>query len=379
MQDIPPQASVGDPATRSQNRIRFTGSGSEFFRIWVVNLLLTLVTLTLYWPFARARRLTYFHNHTEVHGDALGFHGDPWKMFKGHLVLLVVGGTYAGLLYLWPSYEWIGLVLMALAWPALWRASLGFRMRNTSWRGVRFDFEGSLAQSYKVLLPFFLPAIGLSMVPFFIKSDPEAVKWVGWVSLTLSGLFFLFFPWLLARMYRYQHGGFRFAQERSVLNLETPSLYWLFFSFFLLFFALILVLMGLGFWLVRHLAWSPAVAIPVLVGVGYFVSFIVIYSLAAVKIQNRLWSNTASTHIRMNSDLSFWRYLGLTTMNWVLIVLTLGFYWPFAAVRAARMRLQAVTVEIEGDVGSWVSQVTPGSRGVLGDASGDYFGLDLGI
>ena len=38
----------------------FTGSGSEYFRIWIINLLLTLATAGLYLPWAKARRLRYF-------------------------------------------------------------------------------------------------------------------------------------------------------------------------------------------------------------------------------------------------------------------------------------------------------------------------------
>eukprot|EP01031_Cornospumella_fuschlensis_P012127 gene12127-14827_t len=34
-------------------RIEFTGSGSEYFRIWVVNLLLLLVTVGIYYPWAK--------------------------------------------------------------------------------------------------------------------------------------------------------------------------------------------------------------------------------------------------------------------------------------------------------------------------------------
>ena len=368
-----------EPLPRIQSRIRFTGSGSEFFRIWSVNLLLTLLTLTLYWPFARARRLKYFHEHTEVHGDALGFHGDPWKMFKGHLVLLVVGGAYAACLYLMPSYEWLGLVLMALVWPLLWRASLGFRMRNSSWRGVRFDFEGALSQAYMVFVPLFLPGIALNLLPLWIQNEPDSVKLLGQWTLWISGLFMLFFPWLLAKVYRFQHNGYRFAQERTTLQLETPMLYWLFLSLLLLFIVLAAVLMGVGFVMTKQLGWSPATVVPVLGGVGYFLSFIVIYSLAVVKIQNRLWSHTASAHVHLSSDLSFWRFVGWSALNWLLIVLTLGLYWPFAVVRMARLRLEAITVNIEGDIGTWVSEVQPGSSGVLADASGDYFGMDLGL
>ena len=379
MQDPAPAAIAGLAKPHHQSRVRFTGSGSEFFRIWAVNLLLTLVTLTLYWPFARARRLRYFHQHTEVLGDPLGFHGDPWKMFRGHLILLLVGGTYAATLHLWPAYEWLGLVLMALVWPALWRASLGFRMRNTSWRGVRFGFEGSLSQAYKAFVPLFIPGIALNLLPLWVQNEPDAVQLMGQWSLGIAGVFALLFPWLLAKVYRFQHNGYCFAQERSRLQLETPMLYWLLLSFVLLFIVLVAALTGLGAFLIKVLAWNPQIVIPVLGLLGYFFSFIVIYSLAVVKTQNWLWSHTASAHVRLNSDLSFWRFMGWSALNWLLIVVTLGLYWPFAAVRMARMRLEAITVDIEGDIGGWVSQVKPGSSGLLADATGDYFGMDMGL
>ncbi|MFX5918539.1 DUF898 family protein, partial [Acinetobacter baumannii] len=46
----------------------FTGSGGEYFRIWAVNWLLTMVTLGIYSPWAKVRRLKYFHQHTLLAG-----------------------------------------------------------------------------------------------------------------------------------------------------------------------------------------------------------------------------------------------------------------------------------------------------------------------
>ena len=57
--------------------IEFTASGSEYFRIWIVNLLLIVVTLGIYLPWAKVRKLKYFYSNTWVGGDALDFHGEP--------------------------------------------------------------------------------------------------------------------------------------------------------------------------------------------------------------------------------------------------------------------------------------------------------------
>ncbi|HEX5738162.1 MAG TPA: DUF898 family protein, partial [Hydrogenophaga sp.] len=217
--------------TRSLD-VRFTGSGSEYFRIWIVNLLLTLVTLTLYWPFARARRMAYFQNNTLVGGDPLGFHADPWKMFRGYMVMLVLGIGYWAVTNFAPSLSWLPfLVLMAL-WPALWRASLQFRLRNTSWRGVRFAFEGDLKSAYLAMLPIFLPglAVVLLIPPMDADAqlDPGEAQYVGMVFGIVTLATIVLLPWLLTRVKRYQHGGYAFAQERTALNVGAGSFYLLF-------------------------------------------------------------------------------------------------------------------------------------------------------
>lgn len=133
----PPNA---EPATRVLE-IRFTGSGSEYFRIWAINLLLILLSCGLYLPFAKIRRIRYLYANTLIDGEALAFHGDAGKMFRG-------------------------FVLLCAVWPALWRASMQFRLGNTSWRGLRFGFEGSLVGAYLAYLPVYIPAVVLTaLVP----------------------------------------------------------------------------------------------------------------------------------------------------------------------------------------------------------------------
>lgn len=184
---------TGAAAPRVQTlSIRFTGSGSEYFRIWIVNLLLTLVTFSLYWPFARARRIAYFQNNTLVGDDPLGFHGDPWKMFRGYLVVLLMGITYGALSNTVPSIAALLLIAFALVWPALWRASLQFRLRNTSWRGVRMAFVGDLKGAYVALLPFFLPALALVLFMPELAEDEKPTPTQARQMFTVLGLVALF-------------------------------------------------------------------------------------------------------------------------------------------------------------------------------------------
>jgi uncharacterized membrane protein YjgN (DUF898 family) len=72
--------------------------------------------------------------------------------------------------------------------------------------------------------------------------------------------------------------------------------------------------------------------------------------------------------------------LGLLTLkNLLLVLVTLGFYWPFAAVATARMRLQAVSLELDADPALWQAGQTSGQNDATGDAAGDFFGIDMGL
>src|ERR1700739_359859 len=67
---------------------RFHGSGGESFRIWIVNLLLTIVTLGIYSAWAKVRRQQYFYRNTELAGSSFEYHGQPLSILKGRIVAI---------------------------------------------------------------------------------------------------------------------------------------------------------------------------------------------------------------------------------------------------------------------------------------------------
>ena len=68
--------------------MHFTGSGAGYFGIWIVNLLLTIVTLGIYSAWAKVRRLQYFYRHTELAGSSFDFHGSPARILIGRVIAL---------------------------------------------------------------------------------------------------------------------------------------------------------------------------------------------------------------------------------------------------------------------------------------------------
>jgi uncharacterized membrane protein YjgN (DUF898 family) len=60
-------------------------------------------------------------------------------------------------------------------------------------------------------------------------------------------------------------------------------------------------------------------------------------------------------------------------------VLTLGLYWPFAAVAMQRIRIEAVTLLLSVDPQRLVERAGAAEGEAAGDAAGDLFGMDIGL
>lgn len=371
-------------------KIRFTGSGSEYFRIWIVNLLLMLLTLGVYYPWAKVRRLRYFHGNTLVDGAPLDFHGKPIKMLKGYLLVGLLFALYSAAGKFSAVAGLIAFVIVMALWPALLKSSMQFRLANTSWRGMRFRFQGSLPDVYRAVLPMFVPSLAILAALAAVDNPDKPPAWY----LSVVGLVFLVtvavLPWLLWNLKQYQHNNYALASLTTQFKASLGSFYMVFlktFGVMLLAVALAAVLVAVFIFggkasglLAGRAGAAAAIFAGVLGGVaGVFAMLIVVRPYLTSRFQNLIWTRTGNASMRFLSDLSFRRLLGLTLKNWLLVILTLGLYWPFAAVALARMRLEAVTVKTRVSPDTLVNQMKGAEGEAAGDAAGDLFGLDIGF
>jgi len=372
-------------------RIVFTGSGSEYFRIWIVNLLLMLLTLGLYYPWAKVRRLRYFHGNTLVGGEPLDFHGDPKKMLKGFLMVALLLMAYSVAGKFSATAGFLAFLIVMAIWPALFKSSMQFRLANTSWRGLRFGFKGSLPDVYRAMLPIFIP--GMIIVGALIPVvDPERPpSWYLATTLGATLLGGLLAPWLLWNLKRYQHNHYGLASLQTSFRASLGAFYKLHLKISGVAVLVMLgsaIAVGIGvYFFAGNLAaapgrkGAPTAMIGVVLGalIGMLAMLVVIKPYATSRLQNLLWSRTGNASVRFLSHLRFRPLLWLTVKNWLLVLLTFGLYWPFAAVATARMRLQAVTVKTRIDPDSLIGQIRDDEGDAAGDAAGDMFGLDIGL
>lgn len=365
--------------------IVFTASGSEYFRIWAVNLLLILMSGGLYLPFAKQRRIRYFYANTLIDGEALAFHGDSWRMFRGFVIVVALMAVYSLTSNFSPAVAIPAFLLLCAVWPAMWRAAMQFRLGNTSWRGLRFGFHGSLAGAYRAFLPIYVPAL---LVTALTPDDPKApLSWQTGLYYLAMAASILMLPWATALMRRYQHQNFSLAGERSGLSLNTRAIYfigwktlWLTVGLFIVTLMLTFVLGGL-----LALATSGKIDAPgngqlyglIWLGLTYLLGGSVVLAYHASRVQNLVWTNTKSASLSFESTLTGLPWL--TLKNWVLIVLTLGLYRPFAVVATVRLRLHSVRIETRTDPESWQAQPTTAMQDASGEVAGDFFGVDVGL
>jgi len=362
----------------------FVGSGSEYFRIWIVNLLLTMVTFGLYYPFAKVRRLRYFHGCTEVGGHAMAFHGNPWAMFRGHLLVVVLLGGYSLAQQMHPALAFGSLAVLAIVWPLLWQASMRFRLANTGWRGLRLRFTGTRKGAYGALLPFFGVGIGFGVV-FGLLTYAAGPK----SGLPLLAVLLLpaVVPWLMWRMKRYQHDHFRYAGEQSRFGVPLAAQYGVYLrglALALLVLVLMLggtVAMGLTVALDAKNRLPPGVAYVGLVVffAGFLALQVLVRAYFAARLQNLHWGGTRSEHLHFESQLAFTPLAWLTLRNWLLMMVTLGLYFPFAAVATAKLRLEAVTLVAATDLDTLVATEATEQGSAAGDAAIDALGFDIGL
>lgn len=148
---VPPvgQLPLGNPQVTTY-QAKFTGEAGEYFRIWIVNTALTLVTLGLYLPWARVRERQYFYGHTWVDDQNFEYTANPWGLLRGYLIvgvgwLLYSLGSYSEKL-LWLSLL-IGFLFVAL-YPWLVMKSVRFLAVSTVHRGLRFRHTGTVGEAY---------------------------------------------------------------------------------------------------------------------------------------------------------------------------------------------------------------------------------------
>jgi uncharacterized membrane protein YjgN (DUF898 family) len=153
----------------------FTGSGFEYFRIWIVNVLLTIITVGIYSAWAKVRTKRYFYRNTKVAGSEFEYHAKPIQILKGRLLIFGGYAIFVVAVQFQPAISATIAIIFCLIMPWLIVRAHAFTARNSSWRNIRFGFND---HSVKDAIGVFL--IIPIAIPFTLGMIIPYLSYRGW-------------------------------------------------------------------------------------------------------------------------------------------------------------------------------------------------------
>ncbi|BAL27279.1 hypothetical protein AZKH_p0396 (plasmid) [Azoarcus sp. KH32C] len=317
----------------------FTGNGFEFFRIWIVNLVLGIVTLGIYSAWAKVRTLRYFYGNTRCDGTSFEYLADPVKILKGRLIGFALLAIYSLANKFVPPLGALLMLAFLGIFPWIMVRGLAFRNQNSAWRGVRFGFDGSLGEAYKVFL----------MWPF-----------LGVLSLGLL------MPYAMHRQQRFVLDNSRYGVEPFEFHAGPGPFYRI---------ALALIGTAIGGFL---LSMVVAKIFPPLAPLAMVATYPVIFAVSNVMYTNLRYNHTTLGTLALQANYRFGSYAMLMVTNTLAIGITLGLFYPWAKVRTARYAAAHIGLVADSDLSEFAAAQRE-QVSALGGEIGDLFDVDLGI
>lgn len=389
--------------------VKFNGSGFEYFKIWIVNILLTIVTLSLYYPWAKVRNHRYFYANTQVGEHNFEYHATGKQLFPGYLIALSLFIIYVVMQQFSPIGSVVVLLILFLSFPWIIWKSLQFNLKMTSYANVRFGFVGSLGDSYFNFMLLLILAVIAFYSIFFMPGAAvvllgDSIGLAGVLAFVLSvvgcALAIFAFAYKHKKNTEYLINFRKFGNGTFTSTLETKVFAKILLKtlliaiassviLFIAFIALAAIFAGaaaltdlqnsagnpdemLATFAALSFLILPAYALLILVGL--FIS-----AYAQVRMRNYIYAQSSlDNNIHFASALSTRQLVWVMFTNLLLVIFTLGLGTPWAKVRLTRYYAANTYVETQVDISQYISE-KQNDQTTLGDQIGDAFDVDLGI
>ena len=375
-----------------------------------VNILLTIVTLSLYYPWAKVRNHRYFYANTQVGQHNFEYHATGKQLFPGYLIALVLLITYVLIQQFSPIGSLIVLLILFLGFPwVIWR-SLQFNLRMTSYANVRFGFVGSLGNAYfnflllliLAVIAFYsivvLPGIAIGV---FAPSSAAAAGILAVVLFFVGcGLAVLAAAYKNKKNTEYLINFRKFGNGAFTTSLETSVFAKIILKTFLLailatigLFIIVLVLMlavgGMAALTDLQGGLSDPQQIAIAMGAFGFlilpmyalfiITALFIGAYLQVRVRNYIYKQSSLDNtIHFDSQLSAKALAWVMFTNLLIVIFTLGLGTPWAKVRLTRYFAENTFVQVQEDISHYITE-KQNTQTTLGDQIGDAFDVDVGI
>jgi uncharacterized membrane protein YjgN (DUF898 family) len=357
-----PDIEAQQDAVPTVHAVEFRGRGTEYFRIWIVNVALTVMTLGIYSAWAKVRTQRYFYGNTYLDGHSFEYHAKAWRILLGRAIALVLFATYSFSVVIVPASFAIWILIAGAALPWLANSSIRFNARNTSWRNVRFNFTATYFEAFIAYVVWSVAALALfPLIPYTRR---------------IHDYFYI---------NHHRFGGRGFQTEFSAARIYTIYLFG-----FIVIVGILVLGLGLAAGIMvaetRLHDYTKYLEIPgvsldyatlVFSFVGLGAAFVATF--VATMVTNLAISNTTlEGGYRLSSRAAPLRVGWIVLTNTFLTLITLGLYYPFARIRLARYRMGKYAVIAQGDLDNFTSEALE-QQSAIGQEIAGFFDFGFGL
>ena len=346
------------PSGSQRYRLIFSGSAGEYFRIWIVNLFLTVLTCGIFAAWAKVRSRRYLYTHTLLAGQAFDYMANPWFILKGNLIVGV-----GVLIYLFADtynrlYSSGVLLAFYLVLPFLIFKSLRFNAHNSVYRNIRFRFYGSLKESYGIYL--FLPIL---------------------IPLTLG----LVVPYWMYRRKKYFFKNFSYGASRNAFE-GGCGLFYRAYGLAGLMSAVFLGLVFAGFTGLTDMVHrfpdvlaGPHIAVLMLAAYAVMMVYITLMQqYIFARVTNYCWDQVRTGGLQFRSRLKIKTLLWIRLTNILAIFVSIGLLIPWAKIRRTRYILNSLSIVSDRSLDEYSAAAEP-DESAIGEVTTDFFDIAIGI
>ncbi len=256
---------TGNPATDTTVRqLRYTGKGGKLFSLWIVNGLLTILTLGVYHFWAKTKLRRFFHENTFYLDEPFTYLGTGREIFVSALKFVLIFVLPLALVAAGVTI-FLQNSIVAIVIPILYAvifyciklyatlSGLRYRANRMSWRGLRFalkvrqkEYLGLIVRItllniitlglYRpygdaLFLKLFINKTAYGNLHFTYEGDAREITrgyWINWILVPFTlGASLL---WYRARLLKHIAKSTKLGKLEFRYNITGGQLFWLGFS-----------------------------------------------------------------------------------------------------------------------------------------------------
>jgi len=374
----------------------FRADPKEYFKIWIVNVALTILTLGIYSAWAKVRTNRYLYASTYLHGSNFEYNADPKRILIGRLIVVgLYGGFYItsnilGLKTL--SLILMGIFLIILPW--LIRQAIRFRLKSASYRNIRFRYFGELKSFYKFFIlsaiilagPYF---VLLGVVIFF--GNYNSVIMVSGILMAIYMVIasFVIYPIIYKKYQELIINNSFFGIDKFEFNASNKSIMWIFFKV-ILWFIVASVLIGIGVSIINVgmltpgnnsiLKEYPYLMPYFILGLTTIVYILILGFMKGVSdgyISNFVRNHTTLEEAKLKGTIKPAKLGWISFTNILLLLLSLGLLYPWTKIRYLKHKIENTHFACD-NYDKFVADATD-DISTYGEEAMDFFDIDIGV